>query len=225
MKKMGFIVVVLMIFYFAAQSFASDTLYVSDSFTITLRTGPSTENKIIRMLSSGQALEVLETQEKWDHVKIVLKDDTEIEGWVLNQYLMERIPYEMQAKTLSSENRKLKETLSKLSKNQTSTEKEKKDISAQYKQTMSELTSLKKEYESLRNASSEYLTLKAEYDDNLLKMKTTEERLNEVELENSTIKKSKNYIWFGTGALVLLFGFLIGSIIGRQFRKRSSSYY
>ena len=29
----------------------------------------------------------------------------------------------------------------------------------------------------------------------------------EVELENASIKKSKDYVWFGTGALVLLFGF------------------
>ena len=77
----------------------------------------------------------------------------------------------------------------------------------------------------MRNASSEYLTLKAENDANLIKMKTTEERLKELEVENASITKSQNYIWFGTGALVLLFGMIIGSILGRQHRKRTSSYY
>lgn len=225
MKKMQFIIVVLLIFYFTPQTMASETLYVSDSFTITLRTGPSTENKIIRSLSSGQELEVLEAQEKWSHVKTTLKSGAEAEGWVRSQYLMERTPYENQAKALFSENEGLKEKLSKLNKEQKSTEKDKKDISIQFNQTRSELTSLKKAYESLKNASSEYLTLKAEYDENLIKLKTTEERLNEVELENASIKKSKSYIWFGTGALVLLFGLIIGSILGRQSRKRTSSYY
>ena len=100
MKKMQFIIVVFLILYFTAQPMAADRLYVSDSFTITLRTGPSTENKIIRMLSSGQELEILEAQEKWSHIKTVLNNGTELDGWVRNQYLMERIPYEIQAKAL-----------------------------------------------------------------------------------------------------------------------------
>ena len=204
---------------------ASEKKYVSDSFTITMRTGPTTENKILRMLSSGQELEILEAQEKWSHVKTALNNGTELEGWVRNQYLMDRTPYEVQAKALFSENERLKENLSKLNKEQNSTEKDKKDVSAKYNQTMNELTALKKAYESLKSASSEYLTLKAEFDENLLKLNTTKERLSEIELENASIKKSKNYIWFGTGALVLLFGFIIGSLVGRQSKKRSSSYY
>ena len=224
MKKMEFLIAVLLIFYITAQSMASDRLYVSDTFTITMRTGPSTENKIIRMLSSGQELEILEQEEKWSHVK-VMNSDTELEGWVLNQYLMERVPYEIQAKTLLAENQKLKENLGKINKDQMSTEKDKKEISSQYNQTLSELTSLKKAYESLKTASSEYLSLKAEYDENLSKLNATEKILNEVEIENATIKKSQNYLWFGTGALVLLFGLIIGSILGRQSRKRSSSYF
>ena len=224
MKKMEFLIAVLLIFYITAQSMASDRLYVSDTFTITMRTGPSTENKIIRMLSSGQELEILEQEEKWSHVK-VMNSDTELEGWVLNQYLMERVPYEIQAKTLLAENQKLKENLGKINKDQMSTEKDKKEISSQYNQTLSELTSLKKAYESLKNASSEYLSLKAEYDENLSKLNATEKILNEVEIENATIKKSQNYLWFGTGALVLLFGLIIGSILGRQSRKKTSSYY
>jgi len=225
MKKMDFIIVVLIIFSFTALSAEADTRYVTDSFTITLRTGPSTENKIIRMLNSGQALEVLESMEKWSHVKLTLKNGEEQEGWVRNQYLIDRTPYAVQTRALQSENQRLKESVSKLNQLQTSTEGDRKDISAQYNQTLSELTTLKKDYESLKRASSEYLSLKAEYDENLAKLKTTEETLNEVKIENSSIKNSKNYIWFGTGALVLLFGLIIGSILGRQSRKRSSSYY
>lgn len=225
MKKIQLIILILVLFYFSSQAAASDILYVTDSFTITLRTGPSTENKIIRSLSSGQKLEVLEAQENWSRVMVTLKSGTELEGWVLSRYLMERTPWETQAKALLSENEKLKGALSKLNKEQKDTEKDKKDISAQFSQTTGELNTLKKEYESLKKASSEYLALKAKYDENLLKLQTTEQRLNDVELENDSIKKSKSHIWFGIGALVLLFGMILGSIIGRKFRKKSSSYY
>ena len=225
MKKFQLLILVLLICYQEAPSIASERLYVSDSFTITLRTGPSTENKIIRILNSGQALDVLEVQDKWSHVTVVSKNGTGVEGWVLNQYLMDRVPYETQAKALLTENIKLKDDLTNLNSKFSTVEKDNKDTSAEYNQTRSELDSLKKEYESLKNASSEYLSLKAEYDSNLLKIKSDEEKLNELEKENSTIKKSQNRMWFAAGAVVLLFGLIIGSIIGRQSRKRTSSYY
>ena len=225
MKKFQLLILVLLICYQAAPSIASERLYVSDSFTITLRTGPSTENKIIRILNSGQALDVLEVQDKWSHVTVVSKNGTGVEGWVLNQYLMDRVPYETQAKALLTENIKLKDDLTNLNSKFSTVEKDNKDTSAEYNQTRSELVSLKKDYEALKNASSEYLSLKAEYDSNLLKIKSDEEKLNELETENSTIKKSQNHMWFAVGAVVLLFGLIIGSIIGRQSRKRTSSYY
>ena len=225
MRKFQLLILVLLICYQAAPCMASERLYVSDSFTITLRTGPSTENKIIKILNSGQALDVLEVQDKWSRVTVVSKDGTGAEGWVLSQYLMDRVPYVIQAKALLSENGKLKEDLSNLTSKLSTVEKDKKDTSAEYNQTRNELDSLKKEYESLKNASSEYLSLKAEYDSNLLKIKSDEEKLNELEKENSTIKKSQNQMWFAAGAIVLLFGLIIGSILGRQSRKRTSSYY
>ncbi len=225
MNKLPFLIPVLIILLDPVLSMASERLYVTDSFTINLRTGPSNENKIIRMLSSGQALEVLEAQEKWSRVKAVMKNDIELEGWVLNQYLIDRVPYETQAKTLLTENHKLKESLENLTSQFKSAENDKKDVTAQFIQTQSELTSLNRDYEALKNASSEYLSLKAEYDANLLKIKSTKERLNQLEIENATIKKSQNYMWFAAGAVVLLFGMIIGSILGRQSRKHTSSYF
>ena len=208
----------------AINSIAAEKLYISDSFTITLRTGPSTENKILKILNSGQSLEVLETRDKWSRVKVLLNNDEVLEGWVRNQYLMERVPYEQKARSLSAENQKLKEKLSTLSSDLDSFKKDKKNISGKLNETGSELASLKKEYEALKNASSQYLSLKKDYDKTIIKLNSTEARLTELEDENTSIKKSKNYIWFGIGALVLLFGFIIGSIMGRQTKKRSSYY-
>ena len=224
MKHNRLIILVISISLIIGSSAAAEKLYVSDSFTITLRTGPSTENKIIRILNSGQPLEVLETRDKWSHVKATLKNDIEVEGWVRNQYLMDRVPYEVQAGSFAAENRKLKEKLSTISNELKSFQKDKQDISGQFDKTQSELISLKKEYEDLKKSSAQYLALKKKYDESIIKMNSTEERINRLETENASIKKSKNYIWFGTGALVLLFGFLIGAIAGRQGKMRGSYF-
>ena len=42
--------------------------YVTDTFTITFRTGPSTSNRVVEMLRSGTPVQLLETQEEWSRV-------------------------------------------------------------------------------------------------------------------------------------------------------------
>jgi len=44
------------------QEGSATKAYVTDTFEITLRTGPSSENRIIAMLFSGHPLDVLNTQ-------------------------------------------------------------------------------------------------------------------------------------------------------------------
>jgi len=44
---------------------------VTDSFKVTLRTGPSSENKIIAMPSSGQPVKVLDSRGNWSHLRLL----------------------------------------------------------------------------------------------------------------------------------------------------------
>ena len=76
-KIIGFGLAIILIFFVANESKASQLAYVTDFQKITLRTGPSLENKIIAFLVSGQSLEVIETQDKWSLVKIVEESGVE----------------------------------------------------------------------------------------------------------------------------------------------------
>ena len=60
--------------------------WVSDQFEVMLRTGPSTSNAIERVLGSGTALEVLETDSEAGYARVRTTAGTE--GWVLSRYLM-----------------------------------------------------------------------------------------------------------------------------------------
>ena len=64
MKQIQIIVFVLITFCLIGKLSASSKAYVTDNFKITLRTGPSTQNKIIKLLRSGQLLDVIETPGK-----------------------------------------------------------------------------------------------------------------------------------------------------------------
>lgn len=61
----------------------AQTVYVSDEFEITLRTGPGNDHKIISMPKSGNAMEILQKGEEWSRVR--LPDGKE--GWVLSRYI------------------------------------------------------------------------------------------------------------------------------------------
>ncbi len=92
------------------QSWAASA-YVTDHFRISLRRGPSTENKILKFLPSGYPVEVLENQEGWSLVRSRDDEQESLRGWVLSRYLITRQPWEKQAQTLLQENEILKKKL------------------------------------------------------------------------------------------------------------------
>ena len=64
----------------------AETRYVTDELEVTLRSGQSTRNNIVRMLKSGTALEVLEDSGDTGYSLVRLPSGTE--GWVLSRFLV-----------------------------------------------------------------------------------------------------------------------------------------
>jgi SH3 domain protein len=88
--------------------------YITDEFRVSLRRGPSEEHKILRFIPSGLPVETYETQEGWTRVRVTEGDDDIRDGWVLTRYLLNRLPWEAQAKSLAEENARLKEELARI---------------------------------------------------------------------------------------------------------------
>ncbi|MFX0203464.1 MAG: TIGR04211 family SH3 domain-containing protein [Candidatus Hodarchaeota archaeon] len=226
MKRITIGLLVLLTFCIIVdRTSASDRVYVTDSLNITLRTGPSIENKILLSLSSGQLLDLMETEGNWCRVKVIEDDEVKMEGWVLKQYLTDRIPAKIQVETLMNENKDLKEKLSTVNDQFNEVQKEQEDLSSLYQNGQEDLKKLKGEFDSLKNASSNFLKLREEHDMAQAKIKSLTERAEKLDSENASLRRSQRNIWFATGALVLLCGLLIGFIVGRQSTKRRTSYY
>ena len=192
--------------------------YVTDSFRISLRTGPSLENKILKFLDSGDAIEVLDSQEGWDQVEVLGPEPEGIKGWVLSRYVMERVPWEHQAKALSEENAEVKERLAGAEDELAQTKGHEKELRRRLQETMETLSRVQKEYGELRKNAPNYLKLKVAYD-------SGQKRIEQLTKENEQLKSSQTNRWFALGALVLLCGLMIGLIIGRQQKKRRSLLY
>lgn len=80
------------------------TVYVTDSITITMRNGPSTKNKILKMVSSGTRLEIIDQASGW--LKVATEDGTT--GWVIKNYTMEQAPKDIRIQELQSERNTLR---------------------------------------------------------------------------------------------------------------------
>ena len=114
-KGHGLIIYMALGLLLPAQTSWAGKAYVTDSFRISLRRGPSIENKILRFVSSGLPVEVLESQDGWNRVQ-VQEEDGVLEGWVLSRYLVMRRPWKDQTESLKNENLRLKQEIAHMKK-------------------------------------------------------------------------------------------------------------
>lgn len=198
------------------------TQYVTDSFQVTLRSGPSIQNKIVIMIRSGQAVEVLGTRDDWSHVRL-LNREKGLEGWVLRRYLLTRQPWELQTRSLSSENEQLKAKLSQIEEQLRETSGRVKETSGDLNEKSKTLGELQRKYEALKKGAVNYLKLKKEHDEAKKLLTTSQQSVETLTREKEILESSQRNWWFGLGAVVLLCGLLIGLAMGRHQKKHKSS--
>jgi len=225
MKKFRFILFMTFGLCLIGQLSWADRAYVTDSFKITLRTGPSSENKVIAMPNSGEAVEVMDSREDWAHVRLLDRGQGTVEGWVLSRYLINRLPWELQTANLKAENDRLKDQLSSIESAQGEATERGQKLAGELKKTSEALKDLQSKYESLKKGASEYLNLKEEYDVTRTKLETIQKTAKTLTSENERLKSSQRNKWFATGAAVLLIGLFIGLVLGKREKKRKSLYY
>jgi len=226
MDKFKWILPLILPLYFSmcGPAWASQA-YVTDSFQITLRTGPSTANQIIAMPSSGQAVEILESSGDWSRVRIGDDPRNSKEGWVLSRYLITRQPWEVQAMALKKENTGIKEKLARVSGELSQKMDEVRELSEKLKDTDESLAKIKADYESLREGAADYLKLRTAHEKTEIALAALKREIATLKEDNAKLRSSRAYKWLGMGALVLLIGLGIGSVVGRQGKRRRPSIY
>lgn len=225
MYRFQFILGIVLALCLMSQWSWAEKAYVTDSFRITLRTGPSVENKIIAMLPSGQPLEVMDSLGDWSHVRLLESGESSKEGWVLSRFLITRLPWEMRASSLIEENTGLKEKVTPLEKKLSDAVRGEQELAIKLQDVTEALQKLEKNYESLKQGAAGYLKLKATYTATRSKLEIIQKEIQGLTEENKKLRSTQRNKWFITGAAVLLCGLIIGLVLGRQQRKRRSSLY
>lgn len=196
----------------------AETQYVSENFEITMRTGPSVERKIISLIPSGRALEVLSADNEWTQVRTSRGK----EGWVLTRYLTNEEPCAMvfdrlkqEYDLLNTENKDLKKELNQL-----------KTKGSGLESALSEIRQanekLNQNYSTLKEESADFINLKAKHQKAVRELALEKEKSDRLEIQTDKMSRNKNIKWFLTGAGVLLLGIIIG-LLSRSSRRRSRS--
>jgi SH3 domain protein len=214
LKRLRLLGLVLLLCLFSASVYG-ETMYVSDILKLTLRTGPSIENKIISVLESGQVMEVIEFGDEWSRVQL----PNGKEGWVLSRYLTTNETNNIKLERLEAKHKNLMIQAAELLEENNRLKAENKRFSTESNASQKQLAKTQTEYEALKAEATEFLTLKTKY--NAATSQLAEQTANAKKLEEQLASLEMNtYIkWFLAGSGVLIVGFLIGFSTKRQRRR------
>lgn len=199
---------------------AAETVYVSENFEITMRTGPGTERKIISLVESGKALEMVERGEEWS----LVRTESGKEGWVLNRYLTTSRPSAMVLEQVRQDYDVLAAKYSDLKEKYDQLEAQKKVADADLSQNSQDLGELKQSYENLKKESADFLKLKKRYEKTAADLEAEKNRSAKLDEENMQMKRNRIIQWVWTGGGIMLLGFFLGLFSSSRRKPRSSLY-
>jgi SH3 domain protein len=205
---------VLLLCLFSASVYA-ETMYVSDILKLTLRTGPSIENKIIAVIESGQKMEVIKFGDEWSQVQ--LPDGKE--GWVLSRYLTPDETKGIKLERMETMHKNLMLQAAELLEENNRLKTENKRLSSELEASQKQLTQTQTDFEALKAEDAEFLTLKANYNRTASQLAEQTAKAKQLEKQLSSLVMNTYIKWFLAGSGVLIIGFLIGFSTKRQRRR------
>lgn len=199
----------------------AETRYVTDELEVTLRSGQSTRNNIVRMLKSGTALEVLEVSSDTGYSLVRLPSGTE--GWVLSRFLVDQpvardvLPdvqrrYAALVESSKSTSAKLNASSSSLS-----------ELEKQRDALLSENEQLARQLHEVREKASDVLNIDKQNSALRQRVITLQGENDQLSILNEELSNRRTLEWFMAGGGVLFVGLLLGLILPRiRWRRRSS---
>ncbi len=216
------ILLALVCFFATGPLHAADTRYITDEFEVTMRSGTSTSNSIVRMLRSGEAVTVLEEDQEAKYS--LVETAAGKQGYVLTRFLLpipsarQRLE-ELEARFTQQKTR-LNEQSSEMAELKQSLGQEKADNSA----LTTTLRASEQELTEVRTAAQETLSIL----DQNKRLQTVVDQLRQEKAElsetNAELTDSTRLDWFLRGGAVSLIAFVIGIVVTRIRWKKQDSW-
>ena len=212
----GLCIIGMCLFLFSTPVLA-ESKYISDTMKVTMRTGPGNDRKIISLLKIGKKVEVLEAGNEWTLVRL----ENGKEGWVINRFLTDKIPSDIELKILKSKHEALMAKAARIQEENSLMKAENKKLSTEFSVSRKKLQETTNDYKALKTESKEFLELQSKFKAASSKLAEQTKKAEKFEDELTKLLWNQNIKWFLSGAGILILGFIIGFSTKRQ-RRRSS---
>lgn len=210
-----------LILLLASTPILADTRYVVDELIITVRSGPSSQHQIIKLIHSGAKLDVIEEVDndgkQYAHIRA-----GDLDGWVLSQYLINTPIARDQLETAQNktekyreENTRLKQQLAELQQARNTLEQQRDKLTLNTQQMDQQLSKLKR-------VSAHPLEIEKNNEQLRDELARRLDEVKALSKENATLKSRDNREWFIYGAVVVFVSILFGILLTRiRWQKRS----
>lgn len=200
----------------------AETRYVTDVFEVMLRSGTSTANSIIRVLKSGEAIVIIDSNLGGDYSFVKTTDDKS--GYVLNRYLIDQPVARERLSALQKRHDLQNTEFNTLKQSFAAVEKGLQQLEADNMALKTALGASEDELTRVRNAAERTLLIIEENKQLDAIVKNLRGDKNQLEEENLELKDQKYMDYFVRGAAVSFIAFLIGIAITRIRWKKQSSW-
>ncbi len=201
----------------------AETRFVTDQVKITLRSGESTEHKVMQMLPSGLPLEVLSSNEETGYSYVRTEEgDT---GYVLSRLLI-GLPSARQ-RLAAAEQRlaELQQEPEKLASKLVALQTQYDGLKATYETAESDNRNLKAQLEEIRSAATNAVSIADERNMLRKRVAALNGEVGELKLDNQDLRNQSERKWFMMGAGAIIVGILLGLILPRlRFRRRRDTW-
>jgi SH3 domain protein len=209
----------LLLLAFTAEA---QTRYVSDELVITLRTGPSNQNAIIRNLTSGARVEVLENNDDGSYARVRLTDG--VEGWVLTQYLQDEPTDSLRLATAARELADAARRAADFEDQATELEAELATTREALSQSQAYAEGIEAQLADIRSASASAIETREQNERLATRVSNLTAAADLADMEIRELRSRNRQSWFIVGASVLFGGIVIGLVAPSLRRKRRSSW-
>ncbi|MFZ5425774.1 MAG: TIGR04211 family SH3 domain-containing protein [Thermodesulfobacteriota bacterium] len=215
------IITALTVFLFISRPAMAQQAYVADVQEITVRTGPSLENKIVQLVKSGSRLEKLKEEGEWAQVRTENGKD----GWVLKRYLSAETPVKVQFEEFKARNADMIEKAGKVEAIIGKYEEESKALQQRMASLKADYEKVKSDFDALSRANADVAEMTRSYREIKAASEAARQEADQLRRRNESLQDLSDVKWFLAGAGVLFAGWLFGYLLGRSSRKKSNRMY
>jgi SH3 domain protein len=199
------------------------TAYVTDEFKITLRSGESATHRILRMLPTGQALQVLSENPETGYTRV--RTPGGAEGFVLTRQLVDQPVARDRLAAAEAEVRSLKAAPGELSSRLARLTDEHRALQGEHERLKEAKTRVDQEFAALQRTASNSVRIANERNELRKRVTDLTRELEDIKQQNRELENKTAQNWFLIGAGVVVGGIILGLILPHlRVRRRKSDW-